>query len=175
LLLFYGLSKRLQCAGFHIWWSFQSLVHPHLQSSLEIHTLEKSHWNEVHFVWYSKGYLHTTLRRDFNNRYALIQLNSYISTTGNTSLVPTLHPPLLTTKPDTRWAIAVIAQWALPRHKTRQDNVEVADAGTTVPLCPDLNYPFQKYNINYYLMRFLNDWIDWELSPGHSKLTYYPV
>jgi len=32
--------------------------------------------------------------------------------------------------------------------KTRQDNVEVADAGTTVPLCPDLNYPFQKYNIN---------------------------
>jgi len=41
--------------------------------------------------------------------------------------------------------------------KTRQDNVEVADTGTTVPLCPDLNYPFQKYNINYYLMRFLND------------------
>ena len=60
--------------------------------------------------------------------------------------------------------------------KTRQDNVEVADAGTTVPLCPDLNYPFQKYNINCYLMRFLNDfrfrsgWLSNQtLLPGYTK------
>jgi len=54
--------------------------------------------------------------------------------------------------------------------------VEVADAGTTVPLCPDLNYPFQKYNINYYLMRFLNEfrfrsgWLSNQtLLPGYTS------
>ena len=45
-----------------------------------------------------------------------------------------------------------------------------------MPLCPDLNYPFQKYNINYYLMRFLNEfrfrsgWLSNQtLLPGYTS------
>ena len=83
-----------------------------------------------------------------------------------------LHTSLLETKP--RHLLNRI-EYQL-QLKTRQDNVEVADAGTTVPLCPDLNYPFQKYNINYYLMRFLNEfrlrsgWLSNQtLLPGYTS------